>query len=98
MRAIILFILFEIILLCQVNAQNIDRSITKDPDIELISRSEGITNIPYYLWSRYSNTWIVKKNGGVSDNTNFDTLSISKYKTNNKIYYAFFIIHIIHIF
>lgn len=89
MKTTILLILLEIVSAWQLNAQNIDRVITKSPNIELISRSEGITNVPYYVWSKYSNKWITKMNGDVHDNTNIDTLSISKYKTGNKIYYAF---------
>lgn len=90
MKNTFVFIFLEIILTWQLKAQNLDRTITKDQHVEFISKSKGITNVPYYVWSKYSNVWIKKENGGIHDNTNFDTLSISKYKTGNKIYYAFF--------
>lgn len=83
---LLICILFYVI---SLNAQNLDRTITKEPEIELLSKSQGITEIPYYEWSKYSNSWIVKKNGGVHDNTNFDKLTISKYRAGNKIYYGF---------
>lgn len=60
------------------------------PSITLIAESTGLTNVPFFYYSRATQEW-QQKTGGFyhNDNENFEELKLLKYIANNTVYYCF---------
>lgn len=81
-------LLIAIIYLCSINITQGQEM--EYPSIKLVAQSEGITDTPFYFYSKYRKKWN-KKTGGFyhSVDANFGKLTLMKYVTNNIVYYCF---------